>query len=52
MQIKCGMILFLFQSEKIELYLSDGIMNLNPHAFSSSGKQFLMQVGVSVIYLM
>ena len=41
-QVKSGMILFLFEYEKRELYgvfqaTSDGIMNLKPQAFTSSG---------------
>lgn len=56
-QVKCGMILFLFEFEKKELYgvfqaISDGTMNLKPRAFTSSGKQFPAQVWVLGIYLM
>lgn len=48
-KVKSGMILFLFEFEKRELYgvfqaISDGSMNLNPRAFTSSGKQFPAQV--------
>lgn len=48
-KVKSGMILFLFEFEKRELYgvfqaISDGTMNLNPRAFTSSGKQFPAQV--------
>ncbi|XP_057511216.1 uncharacterized protein LOC130793515 isoform X2 [Actinidia eriantha] len=48
-QVKSGMILFLFEFESRELYgvfraTSDGAMNIVPHAFSSSGKQFPAQV--------
>lgn len=48
-QIKAGMILFLFEFERRELYgvfraCCDGSTNIVPHAFSSSGKQFLAQV--------
>ncbi|KAH7569634.1 hypothetical protein JRO89_XS06G0222900 [Xanthoceras sorbifolium] len=48
-QVKAGMILFLFEFEKRELHgvfqaFSDGAMNIVPHAFISSGKQFPAQV--------
>ncbi|XVF87098.1 hypothetical protein PTKIN_Ptkin18bG0092700 [Pterospermum kingtungense] len=48
-QVKDGMILFLFEFERRELYgvfqaCSDGAMNILPHVFSSSGKQFPAQV--------
>ncbi|KAA8536821.1 hypothetical protein F0562_029299 [Nyssa sinensis] len=47
--VKAGMALFLFEFERRELYgvfraSSDGSMNIVPHAFSSSGKQFPAQV--------
>ena len=50
-QVKSGMILFLFEFESRELYgvfraTSDGALNIVPHAFSSSGKQFPAQVWV------
>ncbi|XVF40058.1 hypothetical protein PTKIN_Ptkin01aG0082000 [Pterospermum kingtungense] len=48
-QVKAGMILFLFEFERRELHgvfqaSSDGAMNIMPHAFSSSRKQFPAQV--------
>ncbi|XVF27260.1 hypothetical protein REPUB_Repub14bG0091600 [Reevesia pubescens] len=48
-QVKSGMILFLFEFERRELHgvfqaCSDGAINIMPHAFSSSGKQFPAQV--------
>lgn len=48
-QIKSGMILFLFEYEKRVLHgvfqaISDGAMNIVPHAYSSSGQQFPAQV--------
>lgn len=48
-QVKAGMILFLFEFERRELHgvfqaCSDGAMNILPHAFSSSGKEFPAQV--------
>ncbi|KAF3622695.1 hypothetical protein T459_06347 [Capsicum annuum] len=48
-EVKKGMILFLFEFEKRQLFgvywaISDGGMNIVPHAFSSSGKQFCAQV--------
>ncbi|PHT55336.1 hypothetical protein CQW23_03822 [Capsicum baccatum] len=48
-EVKKGMILFLFEYEKRQLFgvyqaISDGGMNIVPHAFSSSGKQFCAQV--------
>ncbi|KAK1368122.1 hypothetical protein POM88_034214 [Heracleum sosnowskyi] len=54
-QVKSGMILFLFEYEKRELYgvfqaTSDGIMNLYPRAFNSSGKQFPAQVQITPIW--
>ncbi|KAL8107541.1 uncharacterized protein LOC141672813 [Apium graveolens] len=54
-RVKSGMILFLFEFEKRELYgvfqaTSDGTMNLNPRAFTSSGKQFPAQVQIAVIW--
>ncbi|KAB2060867.1 hypothetical protein ERO13_A10G044700v2 [Gossypium hirsutum] len=48
-QVKAGMILFLFEFERRELHgvfqaCSDGEMNILPHAFNSSGKQYPAQV--------
>lgn len=48
-EVKKGMILFLFEYERRQLFgayraISDGGMNIVPHAFSSSGKQFSAQV--------
>ncbi|CAK9187146.1 unnamed protein product [Ilex paraguariensis] len=48
-QVKAGMILFLFEFEKRELFgvyraCCDGAMNLVPNAFNSVGKQFPAQV--------
>ncbi|KAJ6876061.1 hypothetical protein NC652_035430 [Populus alba x Populus x berolinensis] len=48
-QVKAGMVLFLFEFERRELHgvfqaCSDGAMNIVPHAYSSSGKQFPAQV--------
>lgn len=48
-QVKAGMLLFLFEYERRELHgvyqaTSDGAMNIVPHAYSSSGKQFPAQV--------
>ncbi|KAF9668200.1 hypothetical protein SADUNF_Sadunf15G0104500 [Salix dunnii] len=48
-QVKAGMILFLFEFERRELHgvfqaCSDGTVNIVPHAYSSSGKQFPAQV--------
>lgn len=49
LQIKSGMILFLFEYENRVLHgvfqaVSDGAMNIVPHAYSSSGQQFPSQV--------
>ncbi|KAM7271638.1 hypothetical protein ACFE04_030852 [Oxalis oulophora] len=54
-QIKDGMILFLFEFERRELHgvfqaCSDGAMNIVPHAFTSTGKQFCAQVQVTRIW--
>ncbi|KAK9268122.1 hypothetical protein L1049_010562 [Liquidambar formosana] len=54
-QVKAGMVLFLFEFERRELYgvfqaCSDGAMNIVPHAFSSSGKQFPAQVKFTTIW--
>ncbi|KAK4347496.1 hypothetical protein RND71_033835 [Anisodus tanguticus] len=48
-EVKKGMVLFLFEYERRQLFgvyraISDGGMNIVPHAFSSSGKQFSAQV--------
>lgn len=48
-QIKAGMILFLFEYERRELYgvfqaSSDAAMNIVPHAFCSTGKHCPAQV--------
>lgn len=48
-EVKKGMILFLFEYERRQLFgvyraISDGGMDIVPHAFSSSGKQFSAQV--------
>lgn len=50
-QVKAGMILFLFEFGRRELHgvfqaCSDGEMNILPHAFNSSGKQYPAQVWV------
>jgi hypothetical protein len=50
--VKAGMILFLFEFEERKLHgvfeaITDGGMNIAPHAYVSSGKQFPAQV---VIY--
>lgn len=55
-QVKAGMILFLFEYERRELHgvfqaCSDGAMNIVPHAYSSSGKQFPAQVSMFVYCL-
>ncbi|KAJ9168540.1 hypothetical protein P3X46_020047 [Hevea brasiliensis] len=47
-QIKAGMILFLFEFERRELHgvfqaSTDGAINIVPHAFKSSGKQYPAQ---------
>ncbi|KAI9122445.1 hypothetical protein K1719_006285 [Acacia pycnantha] len=54
-QIKAGMLLFLFEYDKRELYgvfksCCDGAMNIVPSAFSSSGRQFPAQVEFSSIW--
>ncbi|XP_059439300.1 uncharacterized protein LOC132171905 isoform X2 [Corylus avellana] len=48
-QVKAGMILFLFDYDKRHLHgvfraCSDGAIDIVPHAFGSSGKQFSAQV--------
>lgn len=55
-QIKAGMVLFLFEYERRELYgvfraCSDGSTNIVPHAFTSSGKQFPAQVWMPQLFL-
>ncbi|CAL5410791.1 unnamed protein product [Camellia sinensis] len=54
-QVKAGMVLFLFEFERRELHgvfraSSNGVMNLVPHAFSSSGSQFPAQVRFTPIW--
>lgn len=54
-EVKKGMILFLFEYERRQLFgvyraISDGGMNIVPHAFSSSGKQFSAQVRFVLIW--
>ncbi|GMH26040.1 hypothetical protein Nepgr_027883 [Nepenthes gracilis] len=54
-QVKAGMILFLFEYEKRELYgvyqaCTDGAMNQSPNAFSSSKKKFPAQVRFKIIW--
>lgn len=53
-QVKAGMILFLFEFERRELNgvyqaCSDGDVNIVPHAYQSSGKQFPAQVSCLLI---
>lgn len=48
-KVKIGMVLFLFEHEERKLYgvfeaISDGALNIVPHAYSSSGKHFSAQV--------
>lgn len=55
-QIKVGMVLFLFEFEKRQLYgvykaTSDGALNILPNAFRSGGKQFPSQVCFTPIWL-
>ncbi|XP_038894626.1 uncharacterized protein LOC120083130 isoform X2 [Benincasa hispida] len=55
LQIKSGMILFLFEYENRVLHgvfqaISDGAMNIVPHAYSSSGQQFPAQVKFSILW--
>ncbi|KAE8722935.1 N-terminal nucleophile aminohydrolases (Ntn hydrolases) superfamily protein isoform 1 [Hibiscus syriacus] len=54
-QVKAGMILFLFEFERRELYgvfqaCSDGAMNILPGGFSLSGKRFPAQVKFTLIW--
>lgn len=55
-QVKAGMILFLFEYDKRHLHgvfqaCSDGAIDIVPHAFRSSGKQFSAQVWICVSFL-
>ncbi|KAF9615135.1 hypothetical protein IFM89_022087 [Coptis chinensis] len=54
-KVKSGMVLFLFEYEERKLFgvfqaSSDGDMNIVPHAFLSSGKQFPSQVRFKTIW--
>ncbi|KAJ8567785.1 hypothetical protein K7X08_019993 [Anisodus acutangulus] len=54
-EVKKGMILFLFDYERRQLFgvywaISGGGMNIVPHAYSSSGKQFSVQVRIVPIW--
>lgn len=54
-RVRAGMLLFLFEYEKRELHgvfqaTTDGAMNIVPHAYSSSGKQFPAQVSFRFDY--
>lgn len=54
-QVKCGMVLFLFEFERRELFgvyraSSDGAVNIAPHAFSSSGDCYPAQVRFTPIW--
>lgn len=56
LQVKAGMVLFLFEFEKRELFgvyqaTSDGAMNIVPDGFSSSGKHFPAQVRFTPIWI-
>lgn len=56
MQVKYGMILFLFEYEKRQLHgvfraCSDGAMYIEPNAFRKSGKQFPAQVWICISFL-
>ncbi|TKY49411.1 B2 protein [Spatholobus suberectus] len=53
--VKAGMILFLFEFEERKLYgvfeaISDGGMNIVPHAYISSGRKFPAQVKFTTIW--
>ncbi|KAJ1377772.1 Development/cell death domain [Sesbania bispinosa] len=53
-RVKAGMILFLFEFEERKLYgvfkaISDGTMNIVPHAYTSSGRSFPAQVKFTTI---
>ncbi|KAL0534583.1 hypothetical protein IC582_028874 [Cucumis melo] len=55
LQIKSGMILFLFEYENRVLHgvfqaTSDGAMNIVPHAYTSSGQKFPAQVKFSILW--
>lgn len=55
-QVKSGMLLFLFEYEKRQLHgvfqaCSNGAMDIVPHAFRSSGKQFPAQVWLCASFL-
>lgn len=55
-QVKEGMVLFLFEFEKRQLFgvyraTSDGAMNIAPHAINSSGKRFPAQVRFTPIWI-
>lgn len=55
-QVKVGMVLFLFEFEKRQLFgvyraTSDGGMNIAPHAINSSGKRFSAQVRFTPIWI-
>lgn len=55
-QVKEGMVLFLFEYEKRQLFgvyraTSDGAMNIVPHAFNYSGKRFPAQVRFTPIWV-
>lgn len=55
--VKAGMVLFLFEFEKRQLYgvyqaSSDGAMDIVPHAFSYSGKRFPAQVGQASLFIL
>ncbi|KAL3520257.1 hypothetical protein ACH5RR_018406, partial [Cinchona calisaya] len=54
-QVKEGMVLFLFEFEKRQLFgvyqaTSDGAINITPHAFNFSGKHFPAQVRFAPIW--
>ncbi|KAI5440722.1 uncharacterized protein LOC127130565 isoform X4 [Lathyrus oleraceus] len=54
--VKAGMILFLFEFEERKLYgvfkaITDGGMNIVPHAYASSGKQYPSQVVIFIFLL-
>ncbi|XP_058219770.1 uncharacterized protein LOC131330260 [Rhododendron vialii] len=54
-EVKAGMILFLFEYEQKKLYgvfraVSDGRMDIVPHAYQSTGKKFPAQVCFTVIW--
>ncbi|XP_058194325.1 B2 protein-like isoform X2 [Rhododendron vialii] len=54
-EVKAGMILFLFEYQQKKLYgvfgaVSDGRMDIVPHAYHSTGKKFRAQVSFTVIW--